>query len=145
MRRISQCLNTRLVDICQRTMQLEELNLKLSHYLPLSLKNHCHAGSFSKGCLTIVANDAAWGSQLRYALPELRDDLRAKAGFYQLSSIKISIMTNDTHLFKKRAIKKAPHLSQKARHTIQSIGKQCHYLPLKNALLQLADIKDSEQ
>src|SRR5262245_61124963 len=93
MRRINRCLNTRLVEICQRNIQLEELNFKLGTYLPPSLQAYCRVGSFNKGSLVIVVNDAAWASQLRYMLPELRDKLRKEAGIYQLSAIKIAIAT----------------------------------------------------
>ena len=73
MRRINRCLNTQLLDICQRTVQLEELNSKLLGYLPQVLQEHCHVGSFNRGCLVIVVSDSVWASQLRYSIPELRD------------------------------------------------------------------------
>lgn len=140
MRRVSRYLNGRLIDICQRTIQLEELNLKLIKYIPVNLQAHCRAGSFTRGCLTIVASDSAWGSQLRYMLPELRDNLRTKAGIYQLSSIKIAIATVETIRSTKRVNANQPRLSTKAREAIQAIGNQCNYLPLKQALQHLAEV-----
>ena len=136
MRRINRCLNTRLLQICQRTVQLEELTSKLFNYLPSPLQEHCHVGSFNRGCLVIVASDPTWASQLRYSLPELRDKLRIEAGVYQLSSIKVIIATVEAN----HAIKRpnAPVLSAKARDTITAGGDQCSYLPLQQALHQLA-------
>lgn len=139
MRRINRCLNTRLLDICRRTVQLEELNSKLYGYLPSSLQEHCHVGSFNNGCLVIVASDSVWASQLRYSVPELRDKLRSEGGIYQLSSIKVTVMTQETHVIKHS---NPPLLSSKARDTIIAGGDQCNYLPLKNALHHLADNVD---
>ena len=136
MRRISRCLNTRLIDICQRTLQLEELNLKLNLYLDDTLKPHCHAGSFTKGCLIMVADDAVWAAQLRYSLPDLRDKLRLEAGIYQLTSIKVTIASNNTPKEKIKA--KNPGLSDKAKESIISSSEQCSYEPLKQALERLA-------
>ena len=84
MRRINRCLNPRLVEICQRTRQLEALNSAIKQCLPYALKEHCQVGSFNKGCLIIVVSDPAWASELRYSIPELRDTLRSEAGLYQL-------------------------------------------------------------
>ncbi len=143
MRRINRCLNTRLIQICQRTVQLEELTSKLYNYLPSPLQDHCHVGSFNRGCLVIVASNPAWASQLRYSLPELRDKLRIEAGIYQLSSIKVTIATAEaTHSVKRP---KAPLLSTKARDVITAGGDQCHYLPLRKALHQLASIGDHDE
>ena len=143
MRRINRCLNTRLIQICQRTVQLEELTSKLNNYLPASLREHCHVGSFNKGCLIIVASNPAWASQLRYSLPELRDKLRIEAGVYQLSSIKVTIASVEaTHSIKHP---NAPSLSTKARDAITAGGDQCSYLPLKQALHHLASIENNER
>lgn len=92
MRSISHCLNQQLVDICQRSVQLEELSNKLSQWLPTELVGECQVGSFNKGCLILITSNAAWASQIRYLIPELRDKLRTEAGLYQLSSIKVSVV-----------------------------------------------------
>lgn len=136
MRRINRCLNNQLLEICQRTIQLEELNLKLHHFLPEALREHCHVGSFTKGCLLLSISDAAWASQLRYSLPELRDKLRSEAGLYQLTSIKVSVANKETHKVSKPLAK--ANISTKARETILMSSEQCDYLPLKEALQRLA-------
>ena len=141
MRRINRCLNTRLVQICQHTVQLEELTSKLYRYLPLPLQEHCHVGSFNRGCLVIAASNAEWASQLRYSIPELRDKLRKEAGVYQLSSIKVIIATIETTHSIKRS--NTPLLSSKARDVITASGDQCNYLPLKQALHRLATTTDN--
>ena len=94
MRHITRCLNPQLAQICQRAIKLEELNSKIYSYLPEALREQCHVGSFNNSCLTLVTSDPVWATQLRYALPELRDKLRSEAGIHQLASIKITVSTN---------------------------------------------------
>ncbi len=93
MRHITRCLNPRLVEICQRAIKLEELNEKISSYLPETLREHCHVGSFTNGCLVLITNDPVWAHQLRYALPELRDKLRSEADIHQLAFIKVTVVS----------------------------------------------------
>lgn len=142
MRRITQCLNPRLIEICKRTVQIEELNAKLYAYLPLSLQKHCHVGSFIGGCLVIVVSDAVWAAELRYSLPALRDALRKEAGIYQLSSIKITVAPLESAPPAK--YREKPPLSSKAREAIIACGEQCSYEPLKQALAQLGSLKKSQ-
>lgn len=138
MRSISHCLNQQLVDICQRSVQLEELSNKLSQWLPTELVGECQVGSFNKGCLILITSNAAWASQIRYLIPELRDKLRTEAGLYQLSSIKVSVVIPP--LKPKKPIASKKHLlSEKAKASIISESQNCHYEPLQKALLNLAD------
>ncbi|MGM9452595.1 DciA family protein [Legionella bozemanae] len=138
MRSISRCLNKQLTDLCQRSVQLEELTNKIKLMLPEALANECQVGSFNKGCLLLTTTDAAWASQLRYAIPELRDKLRKEAGMYQLSSIKVTVIEPQIHYEKSRPLQKHG-LSEKAKATIISESQSCTYEPLQKALLHLAD------
>ncbi len=137
MRSINRCLNKQLADLCQRSLQLEELSNKLRQFLPEELAKECLVGSFNKGCLLITTTNAAWASQLRYLVPELRDNLR-KAGLYQLLSIKISVVAPVVH-YEKPAEPQKQQLSAKAKEVIISESQHCSYEPLQKALLNLAD------
>ncbi len=136
MRLIKTCFNKQLSDLCQRSLQLEELSSRVSRLLPEAMAAHCKVGSFDKGCLNLTTPHAGWASQLRYLIPELRDTLR-KAGMYQLTSITITvsepILTPETP---KNEIKH--YLSDGAKATIISESENCSYQPLKKALLHLA-------
>lgn len=137
MRLIKTCFNRQLADLCKRSFQLEELSEKVERLLPEALKAHCRVGSFEKGCLTLITSHAGWASQLRYAIPELRDTLRKDAGMYQLSSIQISI--GDLIIETPPPIERPKHqLSEDAKATIVSESQSCNYQPLKKALLHLA-------
>lgn len=138
MRPIKKCLNKQLTELCQRSVQLEELSDKVTQLLPPILANACQVGSFNKGCLILSTTNAAWASQLRYAIPELRDKLRKEAGMYQLSSIKVIVI--EPILNYEKPIQTSSHsLSEKAKATIISESQQCTYQPLKKALIHLAD------
>lgn len=139
MRSISRCLNKQLAEICQRSMQLEELSHKITQLLPPNLASECHVGSFNKGCLVLTTQNAAWASQLRYAIPELRDRLRKEAGMYQLSSIKVSVVESENPLKKPEQYAVSHELSEKAKATIISESQHCTYQPLQKALLHLAN------
>lgn len=138
MRPIKHCLNRQLAEICLQSRQLEELSSKVSQLLPDNLASVCQVGSFSKGCLVLTTTNAAWASQLRYAIPDLRDKLRKEAGMYQLSSIKINVIepaNNDV----KKTTQHTYALSPKAKASIISESQQFSYQPLQKAFLHLAD------
>ena len=138
MRPIKQCINKQLADICRHSLQLEELSNKVQQLLPAEFAAHCHVGSFNKGCLLLTTTNAAWASQLRYAIPELRDRLRKEAQMYQLLSIKIAVVAPPAQQIVTKSPAKVNSLSDKAKNTIISESQQCNYQPLKKALLDLS-------
>lgn len=137
MRPINQCLNPKLKEICLQAIKLEALNDIVSSYLPDAVKNHCRVGSFNKGCLQLLVDDAVWATQLRYDLPLLRDNLRLKAGVYQLVSIKIIVrsLCDDASVAKKARRKLC--ISETARHNIQSAADKINDESLKRAFQKL--------
>jgi hypothetical protein len=136
MRPINHCLNKQLAELCQRSVQLEDLSIKLAKLLPDYLAEHCQVASFNKGCLTLTTPKSEWASQLRYIIPELRDKLRQEAGIYQLTSIKITqAITYDT----KPVLPNKHHLSEESKAIIIKESQQCSYEPLQKALLHLAE------
>ena len=123
MRHITHCLNTKLASICEHAIKLEELSAKIYRYLPEALREQCHVGSFKNSCLVLVTRDPVWASQLRYALPELRDKLRGEAGIHQLASIKIAVNTEEaTPLHRKTST--TPALSNQARESLLLLKQQ---------------------
>jgi hypothetical protein len=136
MRPISRCLNSQLLDICQRAVQLDELKTKIKDFLPSSLAEYFQVGSFNQGCLLLTTTEATWANLLRYSLPELRDKLRA-AGLFQLISIKLAVITVD---YDKPFVKQRQQtlLSATARNSIRVAGERCTFQPLKEALYRLA-------
>jgi hypothetical protein len=130
MRHITRCLNTQLAEICKQAMKVEELDTLVSGFLPESLREQCHAGSFNNSCLVLVTHDPAWASQLRFILPELRDKLRREAGIHQLASIKITVNTEKKKVEKIKS-SSIPSMTDKAREGLRllkeftnSVGKE---------------------
>lgn len=139
MKSIRYCLNKQLAEICQRSVQLEEYTQIIDELIPPELAPYCKVSSFNKGCLVLGTTDAVWATQIRYALPELRDKLR-KAGMYQLSSIKVNIEPPSE--YKKAVSKPKSHeLTEQAKETIISESQNCTYEPLRKALIHLAEGK----
>ena len=139
MKSIRYCLNKQLAEICQRSVQLEEFTQIINTLLPVELAPYCKVSSFNKGSLILGATDAAWATQIRYAIPELRDKLR-KAGMYQLSSIKVNVEPPNTE-YKKVKKSQTYDLTQQAKETIISESQNCSYEPLRQALIHLAEGK----
>lgn len=133
MRRINRCLNKQLIDLCQRSLVIDNLNNQLKDYLPKTLINHCTIASFNRGCLLIVTNNI-WATELRYCLPQLRDNLRSKAGLYQLSSIKIQIVPDITSPLLAKLT--TQDLTPNSPNKINKV-----HSPLKELLLALVDEK----
>ncbi|MBA2648406.1 MAG: DUF721 domain-containing protein [Legionella sp.] len=138
MRPIKYCLNKQLVNLCQRSFQLEDLQEKISQLLPQELAHTCQVSSFDKGCLILTTRDASWASLLRYAMYDLRDKLRKEAGLYQLLSIKVNLIEPLQEYVNKPQAQLNQIISTKAKAQIIENSKQCTYLPLKQALLHLA-------
>ncbi|WED43237.1 DUF721 domain-containing protein [Legionella cardiaca] len=138
MRRINRCLNPQLLEICQNAIELEGLNALVKTYLPAHLVNYCNVGSFLRGSLTLTITNSAWATELRYAIPELRDKLRREAGLYQLVGIKITVIEENSHQLATCNKNKTIPLSNSARDTIRIASEQCNYEPLKKALQQLS-------
>lgn len=138
MKSIRYCLNRQLAEICQRSVQLEEYTQIIDELIPAELAPYCKVSSFNKGCLVLGTTDAVWATQIRYAIPELRDKLR-KAGMYQLSSIKVNIEPPSE--YKKVVKSKNYELTKQAKETIISESQNCSYEPLRKALIHLAEGK----
>lgn len=102
MRHISNCINSSLSKICAHASAIEKLSILLMQFIPDEMKKHCRVGNFDNGCLIIVVDDSTWASQLRFMLPEIRDNLRLKAKLYHLSSIKITISREEKILTKSK-------------------------------------------
>ncbi|CDZ75841.1 Zn-ribbon-containing, possibly RNA-binding protein and truncated derivatives [Legionella massiliensis] len=137
-RPINRCLNVQLLNLCQRAIALEELNDKIKANLPSPLRDNCQAAAFNRGSLVISTLNAAWATELRYQVPELRDRLR-KAGLYQLTSIKITIADIAPQLIPNKASPESHPLSEGARDCLKTASEHCSYPPLKEALFHLAN------
>lgn len=137
MRQITQCFSASLASIYQEATQLASLTALVKQQLGQDETVPCEVSRFSKGCLVLAVQDAAWASQLRYELPTLRDKLR-KAGLHQLISIRIQLSPSHVAPVEKKQKTSRP-LSPKAKQIICESAKHCSYPPLKAALERLGE------
>lgn len=139
MRRINLCLNKQLLTICQKSMQLESLNINVKQFLPAHLQEHCRVSHFEKGIMTLTVDESVWANELRYFLSEIRDKLRKDAGLYQLVSIKTTIASNH-QLAKDFPMEKAPPvITREGKERLKTTRANCQFSPLKNILDKLVD------
>ncbi len=133
-RQVNHCLNTTLKKICEHALRLEALNESVLTYLPDTLQPHCKVASFSKGNLTISVSTPNYATELRFAIPQLREKLRREGQLYQLSSIKITV--TESYDIKSKPL--AQKLSPVAREVIDKEANAMEEGPLKNALKKLS-------
>lgn len=136
MRPINECFNQKLAKIYKQSLEANNLTKIIHKFLPEFLHIHCKVGSFYEGTLTILTTNSGCANQLRFLLPELRDNLRKYENLYQLTNIKVKIDNPEIKKTKKIKIKK--DFSDKARTIINELAQQCEYAPLKEALIKLS-------
>ena len=88
--------------------------------LPENLQKHCFVVNYRQGVLILHIDAATWGTQLRYLLPDLLQQLRKDKQFAQLSSIEYKVRPQDTTI--EKHLPKAT-LSSKNKQTLDDIKK----------------------
>ena len=91
MRHIRDCLSKQFTKLYQQAQDTQHLTDIIRQYLPDILREHCYVLHMQRGCLTLGTPDATWATQLRYLLPQLRDQLRQEQQWHHLVSINIVI------------------------------------------------------
>lgn len=83
------CINSNLVSIYQKSIDMEQLSKKVMRHIPQHLQASVKVAGFEKGTLSLTLNNHSVANELRYLLPELRSDLRQKEHMHQLVQIKL--------------------------------------------------------
>ena len=83
------CINNNMLELYKKTAETEHLSEKVTNHLPERFKSNVTIASYDKGQLVLRANTAPLRTELRYLLPDLRDNLRQKESLYTLIDIKI--------------------------------------------------------
>ena len=79
-----------LKGLLKQSNNLKSINESVLSLLPEELQDHCAVSEYNQTSLIITADNAVWGTRLRYMSSELLADLR-KAGHYSLANIQIKI------------------------------------------------------
>lgn len=139
MRRVNQCLNPQLLSLYKQGLEIEKYDQMVQALLPDSLKEACRVASFHQGRLILAITKLNLATELRFFLPELRNQLRQQ-GLYQLIHIELRILQPDNaQLIAPSKMHETPSLTASARHAIINASDQCVYEPLKQAWLKLAN------
>lgn len=80
----------KLQSLLKQSNSLKSINESVQSLLPEELKGHCAVSEYNQTSLIITAENAVWGTRLRYISSELLANLR-KAGHYSLANIQIKI------------------------------------------------------
>lgn len=83
------CINSNLVNIYQKSIDVGQLSNKVLPLLPKHLQPYVNIASFEKGTLVLTFKNSSIANELRYLIPELRNELRQKAQMHQLVQIKL--------------------------------------------------------
>jgi hypothetical protein len=86
---IINCINQDLLNIYQKSAEIEQLEKTISNYLPENAKAYVKIASFNKGTLTLSCSRQDIAYELRYQLPEIRNQLRKE--LFQLAQIKLVV------------------------------------------------------
>ena len=70
--------NTQLHALYKKSAEIQKLDAVVKKHLDVDLAKHCHVANLNQSALIIAAENASWGTRLRYAIPELLSKLRSE-------------------------------------------------------------------
>ena len=138
--------NTENTDLFNRADQLNKMNhiLAASSIIPAHLNEHCKLGPFTRGQLTLLADNASVATKLKHISPSILQKIQ-KLG-WKVTSIRILVQKPDvldhTTLHQNRKPKsKKPNISTAG---INSLNRLAHTLPdseLKHSIQRLLKLQ----
>lgn len=90
-KRITSSINENLLRYYKTTLEMAKIDPIVQELLPEPLKAHTKVSAFAKGVLILTTTNANFAYQLKFMLPNLREQLRKKAAIYAIASIKVQI------------------------------------------------------
>ncbi len=127
-----------LASLIYKAQQLSELNQLLHNTLEKSFKKHCAVANYEDGQLTLVTNNSAWATRIRFSIPDLTEKLQEIPTFNELKNINCIIQLKETAQPIKPPAKHQQNLSPDTIRSIQTTAKNMKDKGLKAALLRLA-------
>jgi hypothetical protein len=136
LKRIVNCINTKIVDLYTKSGKLERMNEIISKHLPQELAPYTQVSNFSQGVLTLEVSNTAWATQLRFLTPDLLAALRSKEKLFQIASIKVIIKQRS--LSKRIKSEKSISATEKSYLLLNQEANQIENPKLKSAFNKLA-------
>ena len=117
------------------------LGRRLSGQLPAEFVPHTKLAALRDGCLVLLADTPAWATRLRYATPQILQQLSLCQEFASVKSIRVRVLRPDAPSGQtgRRNAMTVPATTALLRQA--SVTKDCR---LRAALERLARNKDSE-
>lgn len=86
--------NKTLTKLINKTSSLQNLTQLFQNILDNDLSKHCQIAQKNKNTLTIIVNNAAWATNLRYAIPDILKLLRTQPEFKNIQDIRYRIKSH---------------------------------------------------
>lgn len=76
-----------LQNLLIKLEELKKFNNLFSQHLESPLAQHCHVVRYEKNCLIVLVDNATWGTQLRFRIPDVIKQLHQYPVFENLQAI----------------------------------------------------------
>lgn len=114
--------NKDLQTLVIKAKQLNQLNRLFKSSLESTLAKHCSLAKMEKDQLTVIADNAAWATKLRFTIPDILKNLHIQPEFKSTKSIKILVATaQSTPPVDLAKIKRSPKNAQLWAETIEAL------------------------
>ncbi|OQW91344.1 MAG: hypothetical protein BWK79_17110 [Beggiatoa sp. IS2] len=136
-----------LLGLLQHLKQIQEIKKIFYKTLPAPLNQHCHLINFKENKIIVHADSALWATQLRYKIPELISMWQQQAvdGLSSIEAIEIRVRPPDDISSPAPSLPKILTPSYQTIELLRDQADNLSYLPLKIALLKLADCFTEQQ
>lgn len=128
--------NPRLHSLLQQAQNLSQLQALVHQYLAPAAREQLRLGGYENGLLTLVLNDAAWATRLRYQQEQLVQQLRQHDPFAGLLRIRLKVRPASNH--PEPAETERRYLTANASEHIRQSAEQIEDPQLRAALKRLA-------
>ena len=86
--------NSRLGRLIHHAKQLEKMTELFRTVLDTDLTKHCNVTAFDGKNLALIVDSAAWGTRLRYAIPDMIKTLKFQPEFQKIEKINYRVKRN---------------------------------------------------
>lgn len=110
--------------LVEKANQLTQLNRLFKSLIDPNLAKHCNLAKLEKDQLSVIADNAAWATKLRFSIPDILKNLRIQPEFKMLKTIKFLVATAKMETSPSIKPKHAPKNAELWAETIRSLKKK---------------------
>ncbi len=120
-----------LGNILQQNQQTQALNDILHTYINDEIVKHCQIVRFAHGEMLLIVENAAWGTKLRYAIPDFIKALKVQPEFKDLKKIRYKLKQTVLQTSSSRK-KSFPESTQKHAADLKQMAQKLQQQKSKN-------------